>query len=260
MQLACDDVGAGVPLLFIHGWPHNRTLWAGQLGELRHEARCIAPDLRGFGDSPAEAPFTIDQYADDLAELLRERNVGRAVVCGLSMGGYVAFSMFRRHRDLVRALILTSTRATADTPDARARREKLIDFVNEHGVEPLAKRQLPAMVGETTLEHRTELAARLVALMSTASRAGVSGALRAMADRRDSSDLLPAIDVPTLVVNGEEDTFTPTDEMRTMANQIPHSSFVTIPECGHACAFEQPARFNQVVKDFLQRIAPDSSH
>jgi len=120
LELAYDDVGTGVPLLFIHGWPHNRTLWAAQLNGLPTQARCLAPDLRGFGGSSVEPPYSIDQYADDLAAFLTMLGVERAVVCGLSMGGYVALALLRRHRALLRGLILTSTRATADTPEAVA--------------------------------------------------------------------------------------------------------------------------------------------
>jgi pimeloyl-ACP methyl ester carboxylesterase len=254
LELAYDESGDGTPLLFIHGWPHNRTLWAGQMIGLAGGARCIAPDLRGFGESTVSPPWSIDQYADDLAEFLHVLGVSRAIVCGLSMGGYIAFSMFRRHRPLVEALILTSTRATADTDDGRARREKLIAFVNDHGVAPLASRQLPAMVGETTLQTRPEITEQLRELMAGAPREGVTGALRAMADRHDSTDLLGEIDVPTLVINGEEDTFTPTEEMREMASRIPPADFVTIPESGHVCAFEQPVLFNMYVRGFVEYV------
>ena len=157
LELAYDDAGAGVPLLFIHGWPHNRTLWAPQLSALPTRARCLAPDLRGFGDSSVAAPYSIDQYADDLAALLGLLGVERAVVCGLSMGGYVALAMQRRHRSLVRGLILASTRATADAEEMREKRMRLIAFVQEHGVDALASRQLRAMVGATTFGTRPDV-------------------------------------------------------------------------------------------------------
>jgi 3-oxoadipate enol-lactonase len=260
IELAYDEAGSGIPLLFIHGWPHDRTLWAGQLSGLSHVARCIAPDLRGFGESTVRGPWSMEQYADDLAEFMTALHVERAVICGLSMGGYIAYSLLRRHPHLVQALVLPSTRATADTEEARARREKLIAFVGEYGVEPLAGRQLPAMVGETTLQHRTDVKDRLLALMAKAPRDGVIGALRAMADRCDSTDMLAGIRVPTLVINGEEDTFTPTEEMRAMAAAIPGSRFVTLPECGHACAFERPDEFNRLVEIFLEHVTGKRSH
>jgi pimeloyl-ACP methyl ester carboxylesterase len=150
LQIAYDEAGSGVPLLFIHGWPHNRTLWAGQMSGLPTQARCIAPDLRGFGGTTVREPYSIEQYADDLVALMDARGVERAVVCGLSMGGYVALAMLRWHRHRLRGLILASTRATADTPEAREKRGRLVEFVEAHGVSALASRQLRAMVGATT--------------------------------------------------------------------------------------------------------------
>jgi 3-oxoadipate enol-lactonase len=257
IELACDDVGSGLPLLFIHGWPHDRSLWAAQLSGLQTQARCLAPDLRGFGDSSVVPPFSIDQYADDLAALLAMLGIERAVVCGLSMGGYVALSMLRRHRTLLRGLILTSTRATADTPEAREKRTKLIAFVGEQGVEALAARQLKAMVGESTFNSRPDVLEALRFMMAEAPSEGVVGGLRAMADRRDSTDLLPGIDFPTLVVSGAEDTFTVPDEMRALADAISGSRLEVIPGGGHVCPYEKPAAFNHIVAEYLASLVYD---
>ncbi len=257
LELACDDVGSGTPLLFIHGWPHDRSLWAAQLSGLRTQARCIAPDLRGFGVSSVAPPYSIDQYADDLAALLATLGVERAVVCGLSMGGYIALSMLRRHRSLLRGLILASTRATADTPEAREKRTRLIALAEEQGVEALAARQLKAMVGATTLSSRPDVLEALRFMMAEAPSEGVIGGLRAMADRRDSTDLLSGIDCPTLVVSGAEDTFTLPDEMRALADAIPGSRLEMIQGGGHVCPYEKPAAFNHVVAEFLASLVYD---
>ena len=257
LELAYEEVGTGIPLLFIHGWPHNRGLWAAQLSGLALQARCLAPDLRGFGNSSVAPPYSIDQYADDLAAFLRMMGVERAVVCGLSMGGYVALSMLRRHRDLLRGLILVSTRATADTPEGREKRARLITFVDEHGVEALANRQLKAMVGETTFDTKPDVLEALRQMMADAPRAGVTGALHAMAERRDSTDLLSGIDVPTLVVSGAQDTFTPPEQLRALADAIPHSRLEVIDAGGHVCAYERPAAFNHVVGEYLARLVYD---
>lgn len=250
-DIAYDEAGSGDALLFIHGWPHDRTLWSAQLSGLPTFARCIAPDLRGFGDSLIAPPWTIDQFADDLDALLQSLGVRQAVICGLSMGGYVALSMLRRHRARVRALILTSTRATADTDEAREKRMRLIEFVGANGVDALAGRQLKAMVGETTFTSRPDVLESLRTMMARAPRDGVVGGLHAMAARSDSTGLLAGIDVPTLVVSGSEDTFTPPDEMRALAGQIPNSRFEGIASAGHACPYERPAAFNHVVAEFL---------
>jgi pimeloyl-ACP methyl ester carboxylesterase len=257
LELAYDEAGSGTPVIFLHGWPHGRALWAGQLSGLQTQARCVAPDLRGFGGSSVAGPYAIDQYADDVAALAATLGIERAVVCGLSMGGYVALAMARRHRALLRGLILADTRATADTPEAREKRARLAEFVAEHGVERLAGQQLESMVGRTTLATRPEIGESLRQIMAAAPRAGVIGALHAMADRADASDLLPTIDVPTLVVGGVEDTFTPPEVLRSLSAAIPHSRLELLDGCGHVCAFERPAAFNHVVSEFLGSLLYD---
>jgi 3-oxoadipate enol-lactonase len=257
LEVAYDDVGAGIPLLFIHGWPHNRTLWAPQLSGLPTQARCLAPDLRGFGGSSVQAPYSIDQYADDLAAFLAMLGVERAVVCGLSMGGYVALAMLRRHRALLRGLILTSTRATADTVEGKEKRARLIEFVRDRGVEALAGRQLKAMVGETTFNSRPDVLEALRQLRADAPSDGVIGALEAMAARPDATSLLGGIDFPTLVVSGAEDSLTPPDEIRALAAAIPRSRLEVIQGGGHVCSYERPAAFNHVVTEFLASLVYD---
>lgn len=257
IELAYDESGSGTPLLFIHGWPHNRALWAAQMSGLVDHARCIAPDLRGFGGSTVAGPWTIDQFADDLVHLLDSLGIEVAVVCGLSMGGYVALSLLRRHRARVRALILSSTRATADTAEAREKRMRLIEFVRERGGEALAGKQLKAMVGTTTFETRPDVTETLRRLMAAAPEDGVVGALHAMADRTDSTDLLGGIDCPVLVLSGAEDSFTLPAELSAMARLIPRARFESIDSAGHVCAYERPAAFNHLVGEFLATLVYD---
>ena len=257
LELAYDDVGTGIPLLLIHGWPHSRALWAAQLSGLPTQARCLAPDLPGFGDSSPLAAHSIEGYGDEMAAFLTSLGVERAVVCGLSMGGYVALSMLRRHRALLRGLILTSTRAIADTPEVREKRLRLIEFVEQHGVEALAGRQLKAMVGATTFASRPVVLEALRQLMAKTPHDAVIGALQAMADRVDSTDLLGEIDFPTLVVSGSEDTFTLPEEMRALASAIPGSCLERIEFGGHVCPYERPGAFNHVVSEYLARLAYD---
>ncbi len=170
------------------------------------------------------------------------------------MGGYVAMALLRHHRDRVRALILTSTRATADTPEAREKRMRLIGFVRENGVEALATRQLRAMVGETTFTSRPELLESLRRLMAAAPLDGVVGALQAMADRPDSTELLSTLDIPTIVIGGAEDSFTPPTELGQLATIIPNARLELIATAGHACAFERPAAFDHLVAEFLETL------
>jgi 3-oxoadipate enol-lactonase len=251
LELAYDEAGSGTPLLLVHGWPHDRTMWAGQLGGLAPYARVLAPDLRGVGGSTLSGPYTMDQYADDLVAFLDALGIAQAVVCGLSMGGYIAFSMLRRHRDRVRALILADTRATADTDEVRANRARLIALIEQEGMPALAARQLQPTLGRSTLERQPELVEAVRRTMASVSPEGAIGALRAMAERPDSTPLLGTIDVPTLVVGGAEDGITPPDVLRDMAASIPSSHVEILEQSGHLSPLERPAAFNHVVSEFL---------
>jgi 3-oxoadipate enol-lactonase len=257
LELAYDEAGSGLPLLLVHGWPLDRSMWAGQLGGLATYARVLAPDLRGVGGSTALGPYTIDQYADDLVAFLGSLGVARAVVCGLSMGGYIAFSMLRRHRDCIRGLILADTRASADTDEARANRMRLIALIEQEGMSALAARQLQSTVGRSTLERQAPLAEAVRQMMASVPSEGAIGALRAMAERPDSTPLLETIDVPTLVVGGVEDSITPPEVLRSMAASIPHSRVEILEHAGHLCPLERPAAFNHVVSEFLGTLLLD---
>ena len=257
LELAYDEAGSGTPLMLVHGWPLDHTMWSGQLGGLGVYARVIAPDLRGFGGSTRRAPYTVDQYADDIAALLDALGLAQVVVCGLSMGGYVAFSLLRRHRDRVRALVLADTRATADTDEAREGRRKQITLIEQEGMTALADRQLQPMIGRTTLERQPELAESVRRMMAAVPAEGAIGALRAMADRPDSTPLLASIGVPTLVVGGAEDGITPPNVLHDMAAQISGSRVEIVEQAGHLCPLERPAAFNHVMSEFLGALLYD---
>ena len=257
LELAYDEAGSGLPLLLVHGWPHDRTMWAGQVGGLATNARVIAPDLRGFGGSTVCGPYTMDQYAGDLVAFLDSLGIAQAVVCGLSMGGYIAFSMLRRHRDRIRGLILADTRASADTDEARANRARLITLIEQEGMTELASRQLGSMVARSTLERQAPLAETVRRMMASVPPEGAIGALRAMAERPNSTPLLGTIDVPTLVVGGDEDAIIPPDVLRDMAAAIPNGRVEILEQGGHLSPLERPAAFNHVVTEFLGTLLLD---
>ena len=257
LQLAYDEAGSGMPLLLVHGWPHDRTMWASQLAGLATYARVLAPDLRGAGGSTVSGPYTIDQYADDLVAFLESLGIASAVVCGLSMGGYIAFSMLRRHRERIRGLVLADTRATADTDEIRANREKLIALIEQDGTAALAERQIEPMLGRSTRERQPLLVETVRRMMAAVPPEGAIGALRAMAARSDSTPLLGTIDVPTLVVGGAEDGIIAPDVLRSMAASIPRSRIEILEQGGHLCPLERPTTFNHVVSEFLGTLLCD---
>jgi pimeloyl-ACP methyl ester carboxylesterase len=255
LDVAYDDVGSGVPVLLLHGFPHDRTLWAPQTSALAGRARLVAPDLRGFGETRATPPYSVDQYADDAAALLAALGVDRAVVAGLSMGGYVAFAFWRRHRRRVRALVLADTRAGADSEEARARRRELSALARQKGSVAVADAQITGMVGKTTREQRPEVVEAMHRMLAAAPVRGIVGALEAMMARPDSTLTLQTIDVPTLVVVGDEDVLTPEKEARAMHEAIEGSRLEVIAGAGHVSNVEQPDAFNRVLGEFLSGLA-----
>lgn len=250
-EIAYDDVGTGIPVVFLHAFPLDRTMWAPQLGALVTQARCIAPDFRGLGGSSVRGPFTMDRYADDIAGVLDALRIDRAVIVGISMGGYVAFNLFRRHHARVRALVLSDTRAAGDTPEGLERRRLLIETARTKGSTAVAALQLEGLIGKTTRHRHPDVVDSVHATMTIAPVQGVIGALEAMMARADSTALLPTIDVPTVIIVGEEDVVTPAKEARTMHAAIRGSRLEVIEKAGHLSNVERPAAFNTVVSEFL---------
>ncbi len=283
VDLWCEDRGSGLPLLLVHGFPLDHTMWAGQLalaaaapallvGERFQSAgpppsarrflpslpaiRIIAPDLRGFGRSPARGEtVAMHEFADDLAALLDALGVeGPVVYCGLSMGGYIGWQFWRRHRERLRGLIQCDTRAQADTPEAAAARREMADRVGREGPAPLVEMMLPKLLGETTCRQRPELADGLRRTMMGNSAAGIAAAARGMAERPDMTAAIGEIGCPTLLVVGAEDVISPPAEMRGMAAAIPGAKLLEIPAAGHMSPLEDPAAVNAAMAKFLSAL------
>ena len=255
IPIGYDDVGAGLPVVLLHPFPLDRSYWSPQLAAFAARCRCVAPDARGFGETPAAPPYSMDQYADDVVGLLDLLDIERAVMVGLSMGGYIALALWRRHGDRVRALVLADTRAGADSEEGRERRRALIRTAREQGAAAVAEAQLPGLIGKSTRERRPDVADALRQIMERASVDGITGALEAMMMRDDSTDLLATITIPTLLVTGEEDVLTPPKEARAMHSAIPGSRLELLACAGHASSFERPGAFNHVLAEFIDPIA-----
>ncbi len=254
--LSVADVGQGPPILFAHGFPLDHTMWSQQLAELSRDHRCIAPDLRGFGQSSVTSgKVTMAQFADDLAALLDVLGVSEPVVlCGLSMGGYIAWEFVRRHAARLRGLILCDTRAVPDSPEAVANRLRLAEDVVRLGPELVANAMLPRLFAPNTTAHRPEGVHELRQVMLATNPQGIAAASRGMAERGDARPLLPTINCPTLVIVGEHDVISPPAEMRDIATAIPRSVFQIIADAGHMAPLEQPLAINAAICQFLAAV------
>jgi 3-oxoadipate enol-lactonase len=256
-RLATVDRGSGPPLVLVHGFPLDHTMWDAQIETLSGRHRVIAPDLRGFGQSGVtEGTATMELFADDLAGLLDAIAAGqRVVLCGLSMGGYVAFAFCRKHAARLRGLILCDTRAEADAPEAAAARLETADRVLGEGPGFLADSMLPKLLAPQTLAERPEMAAAVRKMILGNDPRGIAAALRGMAQRPDSTPLLSRITCPTLALVGQDDRLSPPEQMQALARQIPGSQFVVIPNAGHLTPVEGPAETTAAIEAFLTSLA-----
>ncbi len=260
------DVGSGdLPLVLLHAFPLQAEMWAHQLACLSARTRVIAPDLKGFGRSDAPpgdsgdlgysggSGYTMAAYASEVAGLLDGLGVGRVVLGGLSMGGYVAFDFLRRFGDRVAGLVLADTRAEADTPEMLERRTGQQDTVAREGPGAVVDTLLSGLLSEPTRAGRPELVARVRTLMDNPA-AGYVGALEAMKRRPDSTADLAGIAVPTLALVGDSDALSPPDVVRGWQERIPGSRLVVLPGAGHLSNLEAADDFNAAVDDLLTSL------
>jgi 3-oxoadipate enol-lactonase len=257
MDLAFADEGPGPVVVLLHGFPVSKAMWDEQLTGIGNVYRVIAPDLRGFGESPVpEGVYTMDAMADDVVELLETLEIaGPVVVGGLSMGGYVALSLVSRYPTRVKGLILMDTRAGADTPEAAQGREATAKAViAADSVMQVVDGMIPRLFCKMTSEQHPKRVESMKAVMEQTAPQGVVGALRGMASRPDRRADLPKIAVPTLIMVGEEDVITPPAEAQAMAEAIPNARLEVIPKAGHMAPYENPAAANAAILRFLKSL------
>ncbi len=252
MTLAYESAGQGIPLILIHAFPLSSQMWNPQIKGLEQRVKVIAPDLPGFGRSPHQAKPCIEEMAQEVDRLLDSLKVKEPVImAGLSMGGYVAFEFLRQFPHQVRGLGLFSTRAGADTEQAREKRLKTAQSIRDSGLGPFAKSILPNLLGKTTLESKPDLVDETKRMILENNSEGIASALLAMADRQDSTELLASIQCPTLIIAGNEDSLIPFSEAETMHRKIPNSQLHIIEKAGHLVNLEQPEEFQKILEEFL---------
>lgn len=254
--MAYQDTCDQITVLLIHGFPFDSAMWELQLQDLPDVARLIAPDLRGHGRSDSvPGPYSMKLFSDDIAGLLDHLGVNApVVVCGLSMGGYIALDFYRRYPERVAGLVLAATRAAADSDEGKAARDTAVAGVRAEGTGPLIAAMMPKLLTADTMENDDEIVEFVKEIMEGASVEGVIGALQAMRDRPDSTPTLADIDVPTLIIHGAEDALIPSAEAEAMNAAIPDSRLVIVPDAGHMPNLEQPDIFNDAMIDFLEEL------
>jgi pimeloyl-ACP methyl ester carboxylesterase len=254
-DIAYEARGRGLPIVFLHAFPLGLVMWEDQVEALGSETLCVRFDCRGFGaSSPGEGLLTMERIADDAVALLDHLGLSQAVVCGLSMGGYAAFALARRHPERLKGLVLADTKPGADDAEARGKRAALSEKVRVEGAAAAADALVPLLLGETSHSRRADLVARVREIVLGTSRHGICDALAGLAARADSTPTLRRIGVPTLVVCGDEDTLTPVAEAEAMADAIPDSRLEIIPEAGHLANLENPEAFGAALSGFLATL------
>ena len=247
---------AHLPVVLIHGFPFDHLMWRHQVTAFTSR-RCIAPDLRGAGtafapDRPGD--YSMVAYADDIIALLDSNHVDRAVFCGLSMGGYIAFELVRRCAGRIAALVLCNTKAAADSEEAKRGRDALATKARLEGARAVAAEMVPKLLARATREQRPDVARAVTEIIAPQPVTGIAGALRALRDRPASPATLAEIRVPTLVIAGGDDQIAPADGMKAMAGRIVGAQFEMIRDAGHLTPLEQPQAFNAALGSFLETV------
>ncbi|MBQ1456293.1 MAG: alpha/beta fold hydrolase [Thermoguttaceae bacterium] len=269
-NLAVWTVGRGTPILFVHGFPFDHIMWVPAARSLARCCQSILPDLRGFGASnlvfrdPAceddfddldgcdAPPTTMGVFADDLASLLDELDIPQVIVCGLSMGGYIAMQFAKKYPHRLKGLILCDTKTEADTPKAAAGRRHLADTVLQEGVEDLSD-GASGFLSPVTVDDTPAVLDAVQTMMNSQNPTGVAAAALGMAERGDTTAVLEQLRVPVLVVVGEDDRLTPPDSMKALAEKAQRSSYAVIEEGGHLAPMERPMAFEKIVRDWLSK-------
>jgi 3-oxoadipate enol-lactonase len=256
MKIEFEERGEGKPVVLLHAFPLSREMWNAQVKALEAEnCRVIVPDLRGFGESHNFSDInTMEDMAQDIFEILETLKIERAIIGGLSMGGYITVNFLKKFPEKIAALILCDTNATGDTEDARESRFDLIEKIETEGAQALIDEMLPKLISENTKENKKELVAEIEEMFGKVNPQAAIAALRGLAARIDNTDLLDKISVPTLLIFGEEDKVTHLKAAEKMAGTIPNAKLVKIENAGHYSNLEQPEAFNQALIDFIKTV------
>lgn len=256
ISMSFDDCGEGPDVLLVHGFPLNRCMWQSQLQPLANAGfRVIAPDLRGFGASDAPAGgYSMDGFADDLVALLDALKIDRAVVGGMSMGGYILMNLLERYPERISAACFIATKSSADDEEGRARRSSMAAQAEKLGANPIIKIFAELLFAPGTMHSRPELIAQVTSWMRSTHPHALAGGLLAMRDRKDYTPLLPGFRQPSLVVVGAEDRAASHRAIGLFTAGLPRCQSRIIDGAGHMVNMEKPVEFNETLLGFLKGI------
>ena len=254
--ISYNDVGEGkIPVIFLHGFPFDKSMWKGQLDSLNSSYRLIACDIRGFGKSTdEETPLSIDLFSEDLIAFLDKLNIKKAIVCGLSMGGFIALNAIKKFPERFEALILCDTQCIADTTEVKENRYKAIDQINRDGVSIFNEKFIKSVFHPNSLTNKTELVENLSTVVFTNSKEIIIAGITALAGRPETCSSLSTIGIPTLIICGREDSVTPLVQSEFMHEHIEGSNLKIIDNAGHVSNLEQPDEFNKYLRNFLNSL------
>jgi 3-oxoadipate enol-lactonase len=253
-DITYEVLGGGSPIVLLHPFPANHELWRPAAKALQSRYQLILPDLRGHGNSGVgEGPATMAKHAADLTRILAEENIDRAIFVGVSIGGYALFEFWRRHAARVRALVLCNTKAQADTAEARNARLQAAAEVLERDTESFFETIVKKLLAQTTLATRPDLVDGALRMMRKMSPEDVALVQRGMAERPDSVETLKTINVPTLIITGDEDTATGVPEAELMKRHIAGSEMKVVAKAGHYSPWEQPEEVGRLIRQFVDR-------
>jgi 3-oxoadipate enol-lactonase len=254
-EICYEVLGSGPPVVLLHPFPANHEFWRPVSQALVSRYRLILPDLRGHGESGVgEGPARIEKHAEDIARILDHADAGRVPLVGASIGGYIFFEFWRRYRGRVAAAVLCNTKAPADTPEGKASRLQAANDVLERGTEPFFRSMIPRLLGKTTRETRPDLVDGSLGMMQKMSPEDVAQVQRGMAERVDSVPTLRAINIPTLVLTGDEDILTGPPEAELMTKNITGSEMKIVPRAGHFSPWEQSEQVGKILRQFLDSL------
>jgi pimeloyl-ACP methyl ester carboxylesterase len=248
--IRCLEAGAGWPVLLIHAFPLSADMWRPQLERVPDGWRYIAPDVRGFGRTPAAAGVpSMEAYAGDVQAVMDSLELEMAVVGGLSMGGYIALAVNRRSPERVSGLVLADTRSEADTPEGRSARMTMSALVRSAGVSAVADQMIPKLLASSRDDEAT--VARVRSMIEGNTVDGVDRAIQAMMDRPDSTPDLATLSLPVLVIVGEHDALTPPADSQRLKRRTDRSQLVVLPRAGHLSNIDAPEAFSTALANFL---------